>query len=145
MTKTGRPTKLTDELQDALVEKLREGNYIETACALVGITDRTYYRWIERAEDELERVAKNPRRRIQKSEEPFIQFRQAVKKARAEAESEAVTAIRQEGKKTWTAYAWWLERSFPDRWGRKDRHEHTGPDGEAIVVKVLKGVTVDDL
>ena len=29
---------------------------------------------------------------------------------------------------TWQAAAWWLERRFPDRWGRKQRHEISGGD-----------------
>ena len=32
----------------------------------------------------------------------------------------------------WQASAWRLERKFRDRWGRVDRHELTGKDGEAI-------------
>jgi hypothetical protein len=27
---------------------------------------------------------------------------------------------------------WWLERKYPQRWGRKQRHEITGKNGEVI-------------
>lgn len=33
------------------------------------------------------------------------------------------------------AAQWWLERKFPDRWGRRDRHELSGPASGPIEVK----------
>ena len=54
----------------------------------------------------------------------YSDFRDAVEKARAEAEAQKLKAIHiaaTDG--TWQAAAWWLERSFPDRWGRRERIE----------------------
>jgi len=56
--------------------------------------------------------------RGRKGEEPFVSFVSAVKKAERDAEALAVKAIRTAGKKNWTAYAWWLERKFPEAWGK---------------------------
>ena len=34
----------------------------------------------------------------------------------------------------WRAAMTYLERRFPDRWGRRQRHEVSGPDGGAIAI-----------
>ena len=44
----GRPTKLTPERQDRLLEAIRKGHSNRDACALCGITEATLYGWIER-------------------------------------------------------------------------------------------------
>jgi hypothetical protein len=45
-----RPTKLTLEVQAAIVEALKAGNYAEDAAVHAGIEPRTYYRWMKRGE-----------------------------------------------------------------------------------------------
>ncbi len=42
---TGRPAKLTPELQAKLVEALKAGNYAEVAARHVGIASSTFYDW----------------------------------------------------------------------------------------------------
>ena len=46
--KQGRPTKLTPELREEIVELLKAGNYIKTACAVVGINKTTFYQWLKK-------------------------------------------------------------------------------------------------
>lgn len=134
MSKRGRPTKLTQELQDKLVTVIKAGNYIETACAYVGIDKSTFYDWLKRGAREKQRLAQNPRARIRKKEEPYVEFSNAVEKALAEAEVRDVAIIGKAATENWQAAAWRLERKFPERWGRKDRFalEHTGKDGGPI-------------
>lgn len=97
-----RPTKLTPERAEALIELLRDGVYVETACAACGVGTSTFYRWMT-----IDR-------------EPYVEFRDAVKKAEAEAETRAVEVVRNAATTSWQAAAWWLERKFPERWGRRD-------------------------
>lgn len=103
----GRPTKLTAEIQDEIIKAIKAGNYIETACALVGISKETLYYWLRRG-------AEAKRNNIYK------QFSDAVKKAMAFAEARDVSIIGEAGKTNWQAAAWRLERKFPDKWGRRD-------------------------
>lgn len=129
-----RPTKLTPELQENVLKVIRSGNYIETACAYVGINKSTFYDWLKRGAREKDRVAKNPRARVRKDEQPFVDFSNAVEKALAHAEIRDVAIIGKAAEENWQAAAWRLERKFPDRWGRKDKYalEHSGKDGGPI-------------
>lgn len=99
----GRPTKFSEERAQAMLEALRGGNYIETAASYAGIDDSTYRRWLQREEPE------------------FRAFRAAVKKAQADAEVRNVGIVLKAAPTHWQAAAWWLERSFPDRYGRRTR------------------------
>lgn len=117
MAKVGRKTKLTRELQAKFVRAIRAGNFIETAADYVGINPDTYYDWMRRGKLSGEAHA------------IYRDFRLAVTEARASAEIESVARIRLSGQNgNWKADAWFLERSYPDRWGRT-RLEVTGSNG----------------
>jgi hypothetical protein len=63
----GRPSKLTDDPESAILDALRAGNYLETGAAAVGVAASTLYKW--RAE--------------------FSGILEAAERARAEAENQA--------------------------------------------------------
>lgn len=66
----------------------------------------------------------------------YAAFAEEVEKARAQSEVRALTHIQQAALDgTWQAAAWFLERSHPQRWGRR-RMEHVGPDGGPVQVDV---------
>ena len=113
-----RPTKLTPKLQEDILKVIRSGNYIETACAYVGINKSTFYDWLKRGAREKDRLEKNPRARIRKSEKIYVEFSNAVEKALAHAEIRDVAIIGKAAEENWKAAAWRLERKFPERWGR---------------------------
>lgn len=115
----GRPSKISNEIKHKIITAIRAGNYIETASAYAGISKSTLYDWLRRGEREKQRVEKNPRYKIRKSEQPFVDFSDAVEKALAEAEVRDVAIIAKAAEEQWQAAAWRLERKFPDRWGRK--------------------------
>lgn len=113
----GRKSKLTEERQERILQAIRAGNYIETAALHAGISEGTFHRWMQEGER-----AKTGKKR---------EFYEAVKKARADAETRTVAIISNAMPTSWQAAAWWLERSFPDRWGR-NVHEHRGKDGGPV-------------
>ena len=110
-TKTGgRPSKLTDELTEKLCYYISQGNYFDTACKLVGVSFSTFRSWIVKGEEE--------------SKGRFFEFSEAIKRAEAEAEAKRVELILKAGKyQDWKANAWYLERKYPERWGKTDRIE----------------------
>ena len=120
MTTIGRPTKLTNEVQERICDVLRAGNYQDAACGYVGISENTYYQWLKKGET---------------GQQPYADFREAVRRARAEAELRNVTLINRAAQSgQWQAAAWHLERSFPRKWGRMERLEMTGAEGGPIGV-----------
>ena len=124
----GRPTKLTTELTEEIAKYLRAGNYIETTAALVGINRDSIYECLKRGAAEQERLMKNPRARIRKREQIFVEFSDTVKKAQAQSEAMLVGLVGKAAEKNWTAAAWRLERKFPDKWGRTERNVATAQD-----------------
>lgn len=129
----GRPTKLTAELQEEMVSIIRGGNYVETACAFVGITKETFYQWLRRAAKERERLSKNPRFRMKESEAIYVEFSDAIKKAQSQAEIRDVLIIGKAAEHTWQAAAWRLERKFPAKWGRGRREDDELDQGGPII------------
>jgi hypothetical protein len=104
-----RPTDLNPELQQQLVTVLSSGVPIKDACAYVGISDVTYYNWMNRGQ------------KARKGDERFVEFFNAATRARVAGRLSAVTVIRksiQDGNSE--DARWFLERSDPANWGRKD-------------------------
>jgi hypothetical protein len=104
----GRPSKLTAERQKILVQRISEGNTVETACAFCNLNPDTFYDWMKRGA---------------KPDSVFSEFSDAIRKARAEAESWHIANITTHAEKSWAASAWWLERSNPDRWALRRPEE----------------------
>jgi len=101
------------------------GNESSVVAACAGIHRDTFYAWLERGQK-----AKTG---------PYSDFSDAIQKAQADAETRNVALIAKAAKDgTWTAAAWWLERKYPERWGRKERHEVTGKDGGDLIVEIVR-------
>lgn len=114
---------------------------METACILAGISKSIYYQWIERAEQEIERLLnlekngeENPE--FDPDELIFVEFLDAVQKASAYAEDDAIKTIKKAAKDDWKAAMLFLERRFHDRWKKRDKMEFTGKDDEPLRVHV---------
>jgi transposase len=135
-------TKLSPELQALVVEALNSGNYIETAAAYAGIHEATIYRWLERGRIERARLSDDDDAKPDPEETPYREFCEAVEKTRANAEVRSLALIQQAAMNgTWQASAWYLERSYPRKWGRFERQEITGANGAPLSVVV----SVDEL
>jgi len=112
--------KFSPEIAEKIVNFLRAGAFIETAAAAAGITKKTFYTWLKRgarAETGLLR-----------------EFSDAVAEAQGTFEVMATAGIAgaaQDG--NWQAWAWLLERKFPQRWGKK--LEVSGAGGGPIDVR----------
>lgn len=132
----GRPTKATDETFEKIIEAVKAGVWIEQASHLASIHPSTLYEWVSQGERarELEELTG---KEMTEQERRLADFSDTLKKARAEAEARNVALIQKAAQNgTWQAAAWYLERSAPQRWGRRDRMELTGAGGGALEVTV---------
>lgn len=121
----GRRTKLTPELIENAAKLIAGGNYASTVFQMLGIGESTWYEWLQRGRE-------GARKSI------YTEFAEAIKKAESAAELRAVSGIMAAGRRNWTAYAWYLERKFPDRWGLKTKvqQEISGPDGKPVQMEL---------
>jgi hypothetical protein len=107
----GRPTKFNKEIAERICKLVADGNYFDTACQVVGIDYQTFRNWVVKGE--------------QDGKGQFFDFFVSIKRAEAEAEAKRVELILKAGGLggDWKANAWYLERKYPDRWGKLDRLE----------------------
>lgn len=155
--KTGRPTRCTPEVTTRVADGIRAGLFFEQACLLAGIPPANGYEWIRRGKGIHTERPTAP---------PFEQFAQAVERARADRERDALRMIEVAAKggfvverrseeragttvetekyapPDWRAAAWWLERALPDRWKTANRTELTGADGGPVQVEHSESLSV---
>jgi len=103
----GRPGKLTVERKNDLLELLKLGLGLESACAAVGIDYSTYRRWM--LEGQVQARGK------------FREFFEDVQRAIAQSESTLLRRITEASRSDWRAAAWILERRFSERWSATAR------------------------
>ncbi len=149
----------TDTKWEDVLDLVRRGNYVETACLAVGIRPNTFYQWMERGR---KAISEGDSKSI------YAQFLGELKEAEAQAETVAMAVIqgaafggyllsestveKRDGtivstktwsKPEWTAAAWYLERKYPDRFGRRDRLDmRVRQEAEKMANKL--GVDVDE-
>lgn len=124
--RVGRPTKITEELSQKIINAIKLGAYVETAVSMAGVSKSTFYNWNDRGNRELERVTKikgadaelyvddfDPR------EYPFVEFLDAINEALALSEVRDLSRIDRAAETQWQAAAWKLERKNPERWGKR--------------------------
>lgn len=104
---TGRPSSIGNaETLTLFLSELEAGVHMEPAAALAGLSPNTVRSWLKRGEA---------------NEEPFNVFLRAYKRARGNAEARITRNIikASELPQYWAAGATYLERTYPDRWGRR--------------------------
>jgi len=156
---TGRPSKLTEERIEAIVNAVAVGTHYVDAAILAGIDRGTLYRWLKRATvaEGLEASARS------QSQRRALDLRDGITRAEAEYRRTAeasidiagtigrtVTTVKEvagpNGTTTsttstqvlpdWRARAWRLERRWPDRYGPNASVEVTGQGGGPVAISL---------
>src|SRR5690349_11577072 len=120
--KRGAKLKLTPETQEAITKAIRGGCFDYTAAETAGISQRTFYYWLEKGEE-------------QKSG-PLCDFARAVMMARAQARVDAEGRVYREDPFKWLRYGPGRERPGRPGWG--DTIAVAGPDGDILKIGVIK-------
>lgn len=107
----GRPSKLTPEVIEELSTQIGRGLTYALACKRAGITYQTFRRW---------RAGRFPKTTPVELQE---QFCLALKRAEAQLIYELLCTIRAHGfadlPGDWRTAAWFLERRYPQHFGRR--------------------------
>ncbi len=149
----GRKTKLTPEIQETICNWLKLGYYQEDAAIMAGIAPSTYYDWLKKGaeedskQDEIKALGdgSSPLPAIHEDSDielvyVFSEFSEAVARARAEAEGAHIKNIRRAADNgTWQASAWFLERSFPKKWGKRSTLDIDAQGDEPIKFQISYG------
>jgi len=92
-------TLLTKDVTDDLKDKILRGLTDEQACELVGVNYGTYSQWLLR----------------------YPLFKEFIRRCKAQVEFDALEYIKDAmSGGTWSAAAWFLERKYPQRYGKRD-------------------------
>lgn len=153
--KGGRPSKFTPDVRKAIIDGVTAGLTYTHVCRIVGIEYETFNQWRKKGAALLE-----------KDDDGYFEFSEMLTRAEHQTSLSMMANIRKcaQGYKLkrsfvnkkgelityeddvpsdWRASAWWLERRYPDEYGRQ-RIEVTGKDGGAIEVKAYQNFTPDE-
>ncbi len=164
----GRSSKLSLPRLKMLLQIIGGGNFVKTACEFAGIGVSTFDGWRERGDMEMDRVRNLPRvdydaimdqflekpnnsvdhmwehrpRQFNAVEWPYVVATLHTRQAQSAAEMRALGVINAAFAEDWHAAAWFLERTKPERYSRRDRVGLEGPEPGS---KPTLSLTVDDL
>jgi len=112
-------SKYTPERVKAIIQAIEVGAPYRHAAAVAGIDEDTFTNWKKR----------------------HSEFSDAVKEAEGKAVTGRLARIRMAEPDHWQAAAWWLERKYPNEFGKTvQENQVTGKDGEALKI-VIERVT----
>lgn len=115
----GRKSKYTPEKVTAILNAIEVGTPYRHAAAIAGISEDTFARWREQ----------------------YAAFAEAIKAAEGRAVAGRLARIRQAEPTHWQASAWFLERKYPQEFGKTvQEQQHTGKDGAPLKI-VIERVT----
>lgn len=120
----GAQTKLTADVHLVIVEAIEKGLPWCHAAAMAEVDVGTLKDWREKGAKENDGIYHLLYLDIKRARAERIQSRLAL-----------IDAAADDG--NWTAAAWELERSDPDNFSLKQKHEITGGPGEPLEVKII--------
>lgn len=103
------------------------GAYLKDAAAVCEVSESVVHKWRARGEEWIEEAETSEEPvEVPPDEVPYVEFVQSLKKAQGNAVVWHLTNIRRAATDDWKASAWYLERTRPDEYGRRDRHQIEG-------------------
>ena len=120
----GMKTKLNNDLIKQIAKMVEMGTPSKYVAQAVGVDVTTWYKWLQRGEKAKKGI--------------YFDLFKAVKKAEGRAIERNVSIIQKAAIDNWQAAAWWLERRYPEEFGKKSETilSGKGENGEIRIVKV---------
>lgn len=124
----GRPSKLTDEVQQRIIDGIRLGVHLDVAAAYGGIHYATFRQWMTKGEGQ--------------SQGRYREFYEAVTQAERQLEMELVGRVVLASKTDWRAAVELLKRRHTERWGNSTKL--TGFDGGPVQIQTTREQALED-
>lgn len=149
----GRPTKLTPEVQKKIVDAIESCGHIDTAAAYAGISKFSFHEWLKRGARSKRGIYKDFSNAVEKAVANAMMERVNVNRKaangyetvtqRAITKYNSVTkqneiveqTVERSMKFDARAAEWWLERRFPQIFGRKEHVEISGDQDNPVLVE----------
>lgn len=134
----GRPSKLDPATLKRLETALKLGMSIKKAVTYSGISRSTFYRWQDRY-NKIDEACDGDRDSIKNVDDLDLwDFWDTIKKAQVEGEASHLGVITKAANNgIWQASAWFLERSNPEEWGKREKNKLSdGKEEEVITVEI---------
>ena len=113
-----RTTRLTPEVHAKVEEALRAGAYQRDAAAFAGISVRTFYAWLARGREAVEALERGDP--VEGVDRDLAAFLHMVEGTRSRVLVELVGIVQDAARRDWRAAAWFLERSYPEHYGKRE-------------------------
>ncbi len=126
--RVGRKLRLTPEVQETVVASIREGSFAWIAARAAGISESTFYRWLDLGEQGIE---------------PFREFREQVEAAHAQARSSAEAEVRRTNPLAWLRFGPGRERAGRPGWTEDRQQIQVGVGVQVNTATVLSEQEVD--
>jgi hypothetical protein len=120
----GRQTLLNEAVEKRVLDGLQSGAHFSDVAKYAGITERTLFRWLERGKKYKDALDNDLP--VVEADSQYYEFSQRVSETVGAVRLRMVGRIVQAADGTdgsnpdWKAAAWYLERSSPEHWGRKN-------------------------
>jgi len=130
----GRPSVFTPQMRERYLTAIMRGGNDTDSAAYAGIHPATVRNWrarLEICDPQFDPETEQLTTWLDDNTNPTIpelfEFFAAVKKAEADSKLLRLSQIEKaaQNPRYWTAAAWWLERKFPDEFGRRERRDVT--------------------
>lgn len=111
---------------DKILEAMRLGNTFAASCRQAGVSPDVAHDWRYRGRKDPEKFPE------------YAAWNEAIEQVKAEVQAEMVDVVRNTAlsgaPNTWQAAAWYLERTDPEHWSRRDKVEIKNEGGPLVQV-----------
>ena len=116
--------KCTKARVNKILRLIGEGLFKKDACLLAGISRETFYQWIRGGKQD----AKEGKESLER------ELYEGLEVAEAKAVMVHVNNIKTAGASDWKASAWWLERTKPNDYGRRQPAHTVSENKDEVIV-----------
>lgn len=123
-----RAIRLTPEVHEKVREALDAGAYQRDAATFAGISVRTFYAWLSRGREAAEAIERGDP--VESVDRDLAAFLHMVEGSRVRVAVDLLRVVQDAARRDWRAAAWFLERSYPEQWGKREPGKPGTPNPE---------------